>query len=81
MESTPKKATEKIGGQLRKKLPKKSVGLADCENGIGEGIGVQGAGLPEYQSGRVAADSLAVRFSVDGEILQVVEYQAVRFYG
>lgn len=37
MESTPKKTTEKIGEQLRKKLPKKSVGLADCENGVGEG--------------------------------------------
>lgn len=34
MESTPKKATEKIGDALRKKLPKKLVGLADCENGL-----------------------------------------------
>ena len=34
MESTPKKATEKIGGELRKKLPKKSVGLAGCQNGL-----------------------------------------------
>ena len=36
MESTPKKATEKIGGELRKKLPKKSVGLADCQNGLSD---------------------------------------------
>ena len=34
MESTPKKATEKIGEAIRKKLPKKSVGLAGCENGL-----------------------------------------------
>ena len=78
MESTPKKATEKIGGQLRKKLPKKSVGLADCENGIGEGISGCRAGLPGCQSGRVAADNLAVSRSVDGDFLQVVEYQAIR---
>ena len=52
MESTPKKATEKIGGQLRKKLPKKSVGLADCQNGLlYKGIGGQKAGLPVWQSG------------------------------
>lgn len=69
MESTPKKPTEKIGGQLRKKLPKKSVGLAGCGNGIGEGIGVQRVGLPECQSDGVAADILAVRRSVDAEIL------------
>ena len=36
MESTPKKATEKIGGELRKKLPKKSVGLAGCQNGLSD---------------------------------------------
>jgi hypothetical protein len=78
MESTPKKPTEKIGGQLRKKLPKKSAGLADCENGIGEGIGAQRAGLPDRQSVSESADILAVRFSVDAEILQVVGYQAVR---
>lgn len=69
MESTPKNATEKIGGQLRKKLPKKSVGLADCENGIGEGDWGAGVGLPDRQSGGVATDILAVRRSVDGEIL------------
>ena len=76
MESTPKKATEKIGGQLRKKLPKKSVGLADCENGIEEGLRGQGAGLPGCQSGRVAADNLAVSRSVDGDFLQAVDCQA-----
>ncbi len=81
MESTPKKATEKIGGQLRKKLPKKSVGLADCENGIGEGLRGQETGLPECQSDRVAADILAVRHSVDGDFLQDVDYQVVRFFG
>lgn len=69
MESTPKKPTEKIGGQLRKKLPKKSVGLAGCENGIGEGILGQEVGLPECQSVSVAADILAGRFSVDADIL------------
>lgn len=69
MESTPKKPTEKTGGQLRKKLPKKSVGLAGCGNGIGEGVSGCRAGLPECQSVSVAADNLAVRRSVDGEIL------------
>lgn len=69
MESTPKNATEKIGGQLRKKLPKKSVGLADYENGIGERILGCRAGLPECQSVSVAADNLAGRHSVDADIL------------
>lgn len=48
MELLPKKATEKIGEAIRKKLPKKLVGLAGCENGLFK----KGSGrlLTEWQS-------------------------------
>lgn len=53
MELLPKKATEKIGEAIRKKLPKKSVAFSGSENGL-------------FKKGiRPATDRMAVRGDSD----------------
>ena len=53
MELLPKKATEKIGEAIRKKLPKKSVAFSGSENGLFK------------KGGRPATDRMAVRGDSD----------------